>query len=262
MAGTLEGRHAFVTGAGRGIGAAIARALAAEGAALTLAGRNTEALAVLARELRERDRAARIETVALDVTDAESVERAFAQSRARLGDATVLVNNAGAAQSAPFARTDDALWQRMLDVNATGAMRCLRAALPGMLAAGWGRVVNVASTAGQKGYPYVAAYVAAKHALVGLTRAVALEVATKGITVNAVCPGFTETDLLKDSVENIVRTTGRSETDARAELAKSNPQRRFVQPDEVAAAVRWLCLPAAASVTGQAISVSAGEVMA
>jgi len=260
MAGTLEGRHAFVTGAGRGIGAAIARALAAEGAALTLAGRNTEALAALAHELRERG--ARIETMALDVTSAESVERAFAQSRVRLGDATVLVNNAGAAESAPFARTDDALWQRMLEVNATGAMRCLRAALPGMLAAGWGRVVNVASTAGQKGYPYVAAYVAAKHALVGLTRAVALEVATKGITVNAVCPGFTETDLLKDSVDNIVRSTGRSEADARAELAKSNPQRRFVQPDEVAAAVRWLCSPAAASVTGQSISVAGGEVMA
>lgn len=261
MAGTLEGRHAFVTGAGRGIGAAIARALAADGAALTLAGRNVDALAALARELRERDRSARVETVALDVTSAESVERAFAQARTRLGDPAVLVNNAGQAASAPFLKTDAALWQRMLQVNLTGAMLCAQAALPGMLEAGWGRIVNVASTAGLVGYAYVAAYCAAKHGLVGLTRALALELATRGVTVNAVCPGYTDTDIVREGIERVVAATGRSADEARAGFVRSNPQGRLVRPVEVADAVAWLCGEGAGAVTGQAVSVSGGEVM-
>jgi NAD(P)-dependent dehydrogenase (short-subunit alcohol dehydrogenase family) len=194
---------------------------------------------------------------AVDVTDPASVAEAFA----RAGAADILVNNAGQAASSPFMRTDAELWQRMLDVNLTGAYHCIQAALPGMLDAGWGRIVNVASTAGLTGYRYVAAYCAAKHGLVGLTRALALELAMKGITVNAVCPGYTETDIVQEAVANIVRKTGRSAEQARAELAAGNPQGRLVQPDEVAHAVAMLCMPAAAAMNGQAIAVAGGEVM-
>jgi NAD(P)-dependent dehydrogenase (short-subunit alcohol dehydrogenase family) len=193
----------------------------------------------------------------VDVTDAEGVAAAFA----RAGAVDILVNNAGQAASAPFGRTDAALWQRMLDVNLTGAYHCIQAALPAMLDAGWGRIVNVASTAGLTGYRYVVAYCAAKHGLVGLTRALALEVASRGVTVNAVCPGFTDTDIVADAVANIVRKTGRTEEQARAELAAANPQGRLVQPDEVAHAVAWLCMPGAAAMNGQAIAVAGGEVM-
>jgi NAD(P)-dependent dehydrogenase (short-subunit alcohol dehydrogenase family) len=173
----------------------------------------------------------------------------------------ILVNNAGQAASAPFGRTDAALWQRMLDVNLTGAYHCIQATLPGMLDLGWGRIVNVASTAGLTGYRYVAAYCAAKHGLVGLTRALALEVAAQGVTVNAVCPGYTETDIVLAAVANIVRKTGRSEDQARAALAAANPQGRLVQPDEVAHAVAWLCMPGASAMNGQAVAVAGGEVM-
>jgi NAD(P)-dependent dehydrogenase (short-subunit alcohol dehydrogenase family) len=193
----------------------------------------------------------------VDVSDAASVEAAFG----RAGAVDILVNNAGQAASAPILRTDGEKWQRMLDVNLTGAYHCIQAALPGMLDGGWGRIVNVASTAGLTGYRYVAAYCAAKHGLVGLTRALALELATKGITVNAVCPGYTETGIVQDAVANIVRKTGRSEQQARAELAAGNPQGRLVQPDEVAHAVAMLCMPAAAAMNGQAIAVAGGEVM-
>ena len=185
----------------------------------------------------------------------------FAQARAALGPVSMLVNNAGQAESAPFGKTSPELWQRMLDVNLTGTFLCTQSALPDMLAARAGRIVNIASTAGQRGYAYVAAYVAAKHGVIGLTRALALEMAQKGITVNAVCPGYTETEILRQSINNVMAKTGRSEAEARAEFAQSNPQRRMVQPQEVADAVQWLCSDAAASITGQSISVSGGEVM-
>ncbi|KGF82113.1 3-hydroxyacyl-CoA dehydrogenase [Massilia sp. JS1662] len=249
---TLQGKHAVVTGASRGIGLAIAHALRAQGARVTLMARDARALDAAAAGL-GGDTA--WQTV--DVTDADGVAAAFA----RAGAVDILVNNAGQAASAPFGRTDAALWQRMLDVNLTGAWHCIHAALPGMLDGGWGRVVNVASTAGLTGYRYVAAYCAAKHGLVGLTRALALEVANKGVTVNAVCPGFTDTDIVADAVANIVRKTGRSADQARAELASANPQGRLVQPDEVAHAVAWLCMPGAAALNGQAIAVAGGEVM-
>lgn len=257
MAGTLQGRHAVVTGASRGIGAAIAHMLAAEGASLTLMGRSLAPLQDLALQLPGIGHAA----VAVDVSDAASVGRGFEQARAALGPVAILVNNAGQAESAPFGKTSLELWRQMLDVNLTGTFLCTQAALPDLLGAGWGRVVNVASTAGLTGYAYVSAYVAAKHGVVGLTRALALELARKGITVNAVCPGYTETDILKDSIARIVAKTGRSEAEARAEFSAGNPQGRIVQPEEVADAVRWLCSPAASSITGQAISVSGGEVM-
>lgn len=253
----LAGRHAVVTGAARGIGAAIARALAADGARLTLMGRRLEALQALARELPGAEHAA----VAVDVAEAASVAQAFAQARQANGPVAILVNNAGQAESAPFGKTSLELWQRMLAVNLTGAFLCSQAALADMLAAQAGRIVNVASTAGQKGYAYVSAYVAAKHGVVGLTRSLALELAKKGITVNAVCPGYTETDILRESIANVMAKTGRSEAEARAEFAAGNPQGRIVLPEEVADAVRWLCAPGAAAITGQCVSVSGGEVM-
>jgi NAD(P)-dependent dehydrogenase (short-subunit alcohol dehydrogenase family) len=252
----LQGRHALVTGAARGIGAAIARTLAQDGARLTLLGRKRETLEALAAQLPGQHG-----FVVADVADERQVRAAFEQARAARGPVTILVNNAGQAESAPFAKTSLALWQRMLEVNLTGTFLCTQAALPDMLAAGSGRIVNIASTAAQKGYAYVAAYVAAKHGVLGLTRSLALELARKDITVNAVCPGYTETDILRESIANVVAKTGRSEEQARAEFASGNPQGRIVQPQEVADAVRWLCSDGASAITGQAISVSGGEVM-
>ncbi|MBM3521635.1 MAG: SDR family oxidoreductase, partial [Alphaproteobacteria bacterium] len=227
---SLAGRHALVTGGGRGIGAAIAKALIAEGAAVTLLGRDSSVLARTAGET-----GAAFETG--DVTDPASLARAFEAARLARGPIAILVNNAGQAASAPLVKTDDALWQRMIAVNLTGTFNAMRLALPAMITARWGRVVNVASTGGLTGYRYVSAYSAAKHGVVGLTRSAALEVAKSGVTVNAVCPGFTETDMASESIANIAAKTGRSQAEARAELERMNPQGRLVRPDEVAATV-------------------------
>lgn len=252
LQGKLQGKHAIVTGASRGIGLAIARTLHANGARVTLMARDAQALQAAALELGGAS-----SWLTVDVSDQASVLDAFT----RAGAADILVNNAGQAASSPFLKTDAALWQRMLDVNLTGAYHCIQAALPAMLNTGWGRIVNVASTAGLTGYRYVAAYCAAKHGLVGLTRALALELAAKGVTVNAVCPGYTETDIVQEAIANIVRKTGRSETQARAQLAAANPQGRLVRPEEVAHAVAMLCMPDAAALNGQAIAVAGGELM-
>ena len=259
LVSTLQGRHAVVTGAARGIGAAIVRMLAAEGAAVTLLGRQRDALHRVADGLPQLSGGLHGVVVA-DVSDAAQVQAAFGEARAARGPIAILVNNAGQAESAPFMKTSAELWQRMLAVNLTGSFVCAQAALPDMLKARSGRIVNIASTAGQKGYAYVSAYVAAKHGVIGLTRSLALELATKGVTVNAVCPGYTETDILRDSIANVVAKTGRSEAQARAEFAAGNPQQRIVLPEQVADAVRWLCGDAAAAITGQSISVSGGEV--
>jgi NAD(P)-dependent dehydrogenase (short-subunit alcohol dehydrogenase family) len=231
---TLTGKHAVVTGGNRGIGAAIVRALQEHGARVTIIHRAT-----------------------VDVADGGAVARAFAA----MGRVDILVNNAGQAGSAPFAKTDHELWRRMLSVNLDGTYYCMQAVLPGMREAGWGRIVNIASTAGLVGYRYVSAYCAAKHGVVGLTRAVALEVATLGITVNAVCPGYTETDMASDAIAKIAERTKRTREEARAELEAHNPQHRLVRPEEVANAVAWLCLPGSEAITGQAIAVAGGEVM-
>ncbi len=252
----FSGHHVLITGAGRGIGAAIARRLAGPGVRLSLLGRQLEPLNALAAAL-----PGHAQGVVCDVSDSVAVAAAFAQARQQFGPVHILVNNAGQAASAPLGRTTDELWQTMLGVNLSGSFHCAREVLPDMRAAGWGRIVNIASTAGQRGYPYVAAYVAAKHGVIGLTRALALELATQGITVNAVCPGYTDTDLLRDSVANVVSKTGRSTDEALQEFTRHNPQGRVIQPDEVAATVAWLCSDEAASITGQSLSVSGGEVM-
>jgi NAD(P)-dependent dehydrogenase (short-subunit alcohol dehydrogenase family) len=254
----LVGQHAIVTGGGRGIGVAVAAELGRLGADLTLMGRTRDVLQAAAARLEdELGRTVRGEV--MDVTDPEQVERAFSGAAATLGSPSILVNNAGAARSAPFARTDAELWQEMIELNLTSTYLCTQQALPGMLAAGYGRIVNMASIAGLIGYAYVTAYCAAKHGVVGLTRALAREVARTGVTVNAVCPGYTETEMVARAIATIKEKTGRTEEQARAELASHNPQGRLVEPAEVAQAVGWLCLPSSSAITGQAIAVAGGE---
>jgi NAD(P)-dependent dehydrogenase (short-subunit alcohol dehydrogenase family) len=251
----LAGRHALVTGGGRGIGAAIAAMLAGAGARVTLLGRTGPELKATAKALPGGALA-----VTADVTDAATVERAFDEARAAAGEIAILVNNAGLAKSRPLAKTDEAFWRAMLEVNLTGAYHCTRAALPAMLSANWGRIVNVASTAGLRGYAYCTAYCAAKHGLVGLTRALALEVAKTGVTVNSVCPGYTDTGIVRDAIRNIGEKTARSEAEARESLVTFNPQQRLVQPAEVASAVLWLCSPGSESMNGQSLAIAGGEV--
>jgi 3-hydroxybutyrate dehydrogenase len=249
----IAGRHALVTGGGSGVGAAIALALAQAGANVTILGRRRSALDEVAQanEL--------IFAVEGDVTDEASLSRAFSEASEARGAPSIVVANAGAADSVPFHRMEMAAWQAMLAVNLTGVFTTFRAALPAMREAGEGRLLAIASTAGLKGYPYVAHYCAAKHGVVGLVKALALETVKTGITVNALCPGFTETPLVERSIETIMAKTGKGRDEAVNALTANNPQGRFIQPDEIADAVLWLCGSGAASVTGQAISISGGE---
>lgn len=255
----MKGRHALVTGGGTGIGAAIARALAAEGAKLTLVGRREETLRATVEELRASGAVGAVFCTA-DVTSAADVEKAFEEARAANGPISILVNNAGAASSGPFATLRVEEWRAAMAVNLDALLHTCQAALPDLLADEAGRIVNLASTAGLKGYAYTAAYGAAKHGAIGLTRALAAEFARTGLTVNAVCPGFTDTRLVADAVATIQARTGRSEERALGELTRFNPQQRLVSTGEVAATVLWLCLPESRSINGQAIAVAGGEV--
>lgn len=252
--GVLDNRHALITGGGTGIGAAIARALAGEGAAVSLAGRRKTPLEDVAASL------AKATAIVADVTkQADCLAMASAARRAH-GPIDIVVANAGAAASAPVEKTDISRWQSMIDVNLTGAFLTVKAALADVTrnSEGARRIIFIASTAGLKGYPYVAAYCAAKHGVVGLTRALSLELQSTGVTVNAVCPGYTDTPLLKAAAEMISTKTGRSAEDSRAMLAKDNPSGRLIKPDEVALVVLRLCSPASALVNGQAIEVTGG----
>ena len=248
--------HALITGGAGGIGFAIARRLARDGHAVTLAGRRQDAL---------EDAAGKIggsAFVVMDVTDEASVQTALETAVKQKGFLTALVNNAGHAASAPFAKTSLETWQKTLAVNLTGTFLVTQAALPSLQKAGCGRIVNIASTAGLKGYPYTAAYVAAKHGVVGLTKTLAQELAKDGIAVNAVCPGFTRTAMLERALAAISEKTGRSREDALAEIIRHNPQARLIEPEEVAEVVAWLLSDAAKAVTGQTIAVAGGEALA
>lgn len=253
MSGLPRSPHALVTGGGRGIGREIAAALVRSGALVTILGRDRATLeeAVAANNAHFAEMA--------DVADQTALEAAITAARARQ-PIDILIANAGAAETAPFSKSDSALFRRMMDVNFMGVVHAAQAVLPGMRERPYGRIVAVASTAGLKGYPYVSAYSAAKHAVVGLVRALALELARTRVTVNAVCPGFTDTDLVAKSIENITRKTGRSREQALAELSRHNPQGRLVKPAEVADTVLWLCGEGASAITGQAIAVAGGEV--
>ena len=254
----LDGMRALITGGGSGIGLAIARRLDAMGVTLTLLGRDR---VKLDHALRELAGDGPHDALVCDVGDSAAVATAFGRLAGEGRSPQIVINNAGTATSARLEDTSDAAWNEILRVNLSGTFHCTRAALPVLMEAHFGRIVNIASTAGLIGYPRVAAYCAAKHGVVGLTRALALELARTHITVNAVCPGYTETGIVGDAIANIVRATGRSESDAREALLRRNPQRRMVRPDEVAATVAWLCLPESQSINGQAISLSGGEVM-
>ncbi|HVO45494.1 MAG TPA: SDR family NAD(P)-dependent oxidoreductase [Steroidobacteraceae bacterium] len=256
-AGPLAGRHALITGASRGIGAAIAAALSHAGARVSLTGRDSESLARVAAGVGGSDKAL---PLVADVTDPASVSRAWAAAREHFGLVHLLVNNAGQAASATFAKTDLELWNRLIAVNLTGTYLCARESIGDMLQAGFGRIVNIASIAGLRGAAYISAYASSKHAVIGLTRSLALEYATRNITVNAVCPGYVDTDIVRNAVANIVSKTGRSEDEAMAAIVATNPQRRLIQPREVADTVLWLCQPGTESVTGQSIVLAGGEV--
>src|SRR5712692_167123 len=250
---TLAGKHAFVTGGGRGIGRAVAAALAGAGATVTVIGR-TEA------PLRETVAAGAAAGCGIaDVTDVVEIKRQVAAAEAACGPIAILINNAGSVESGPFTKADPSVFHTMWNVHLMGAVYATQAVLPGMIERGFGRIVNVASTAGLKGYAYVTAYCAAKHALVGLTRALAAETATRGVTVNAVCPGFADTELLRDSIDRVVEKTGRARSDVLAEYLHDSPIGRLIRPEEVAAAVLYLCSTEAAAVTGTTLAVAGGE---
>jgi NAD(P)-dependent dehydrogenase (short-subunit alcohol dehydrogenase family) len=248
MTMSVSGKHALVTGGGSGIGSTIALALADAGAIVTVCGRRRQQL----DEMAARHKNIHAETA--DVTDQKSIAQLYGR-----GPFDIVVANAGGAQSAPAEKISAELWSNTLNVNLTGAFFSVQPALSGMRAKKWGRIVFIASTAGIRAAPYIAPYVAAKHGVIGLMRTLALETAKDGITVNAICPSYTETPMLEQAVARIVATTKRSEAEARAALAAKNPQGRFITPQEIAETVLWLCTEGAASITGQAISLSGGE---
>jgi 3-hydroxybutyrate dehydrogenase len=252
MTGLPHSPHAVVTGASRGIGREIASSLTRSGAVVTAIGRDKAALKDVVAAGN-----ARFYAIA-DVSDSAAVSAAIGEAASRQ-PVDILIANAGTAESAPFAKSDDALFARMMDVNFMGVVHAIRAVLPSMRERPYGRIVAIASTAGLKGYAYVSAYSAAKHAVVGLVRSLALELAATRVTVNAVCPGFTDTDLATGSIDTIMRKTGRDRSDALTELTRHNPQGRLVLPSEVADAVLWLCGVGSSAITGQAISVAGGE---
>ncbi len=259
LTGDLAGRHAIVTGGGRGIGAAIATELARRGAHLTLLGRSEPALTSHANALRG-EFATPVETRTCDLQDENAIEAVFVAAFSSLGEPYILVNNAGQAESTPFTQITRESWDRLLAVNLTATFLCMQQVLPSMEKARAGRIVNIASTAGVKGYARTAAYCASKHGVVGLTRALAIETAKLGITVNAVCPGYTDTAMVEGAQRNVMAARGVSAEEARQLIARTIPRGSLIQPAEVADAVGWLCSPGASAITGQTIMVAGGEV--
>lgn len=251
----LANKHAVISGAGSGIGAAIAEALDKHGVRITAMGRRLEALQSQVKKLRDA------QAIKCDLTQSEQVHAAFDKATEQFGTVDIMINNAGQVISNAFVNMDQQQWQTMLDCNLNSVFTCSKLTYPAMCNAGWGRIINIASTAALKGYAYVSGYCAAKHAVVGLTRALALEAAQTGVTVNAICPGYTDTDIITRAVDTISAKTGCSPTQALDQLTKANPQRRLIQPTEVANTVVWLCSEESQSITGQSIAIAGGEVM-
>ncbi len=257
----LANKLAFITGGGRGIGRAIAIAFAREGASVTVAARTREQIESVAKEIAD-EFGTEVLAVECDVANSESVAQALERANEKFGRGPdILVNNAGIVETASFMKTDEAMWQRHLAVNLTGTFHCTRAALPVMLERGWGRIINIASIAGKTGAPYISAYAASKHGVLGLTRSLALEVAASGITVNAICPGYVDTDMTSRGIENIVQKTGTSAQDALAAIKKRSPQNRLVTAEEVAALALLLASEEGRGINGQAINVDGGTVL-
>lgn len=255
---TLTNSHAIVTGGATGIGAAISTALLDCGANVTIVGRRKS---VLHEAVAQFPNSSNAQAVVADVSSADAVNQAVAEARSSFGPVDILINCAGAAPTMPFHKLKVDEWNEVLAVNLNGVFHCTSAVINEMRERKSGRIINIASTSALKGYAYVSAYCAAKHGVLGLTRALAMETATHGITVNAICPGYTDTDIIRDSVKNIVEKTGRSEAQALESFTDTNPQKRLIAPEEVAETVLWLCCNNSRSITGQAISVSGGEVM-
>ena len=253
---TLSGKHAVITGGGTGIGLAIAQAFKTEGATLTLMARNLDRLNQAATKLGDN-----VTVIECDVTDPESVTKAFEQAEHENGMVDILVNNAGAAESAPFAKTSLESWNRMLDVNLTGPFLCSQAVIHNMTEANEGRIITISSTAGLKAFHKISAYGAAKHGVIGLTRNIAFELAKTNITANCICPGFTQTDIAANAIQNIVKKTGMTAQEAESAIISTNPQGRMIKPEEIAATAVWLASDAAKSTTGQSIAISGGETM-
>lgn len=257
----LKGKHAVVTGGGRGIGASVAKTLFERGASVTLMGRTLEVLGETVKRFDTADMPQTIEFVQLDVSKHDAVQLAFDKAVNQLGAVDILVNNAGIAESVPFEKTSIKQFDKTMDVNLRGTFSCTQAALQFMNKDDYGRIINIASTAALKGYAYVSAYSASKHAVVGLTRSLALELAKTKITVNAICPGFTETEMLDRSIENIMNKTDKTAEEAKRILSANNPQHKLIQPKEIADTAVWLCQVSSSSITGQSIVIAGGEVM-
>ena len=250
----------MVTGGGTGIGAAIAALLAQHGAAVTVLGRRFDVLQQQVDKLIAIPDV-KAQAVSCDLTQPETVASAFAQATAAFGPVDIMVNNAGQVETAPFHKVGRAQWEQALSINVGSVFTCMQLVYPSMRQRGWGRIVNIASTAALKGYAYVSPYCASKHAVVGLTRSVALEAATTGVTVNAICPGYTDTEIVSAAIDTLVAKTGRSAEQALKEFTGANPQGRLIQPFEVANTVLWLCLPGSESITGQSLAIAGGEIM-
>jgi len=256
----LKGQHALITGGSRGIGAAISNALAALGADISLLARDNKTLINQSDHLKA-EFGANVFYASTDITNEEEIEGSFNKSIDANGPIDILINNAGIGKSMPFHKMDLEFWKATLDLNLTGTFLCTKQVYENMRERGYGRIINISSTVGLRGYPYIAAYTASKHAVIGLTRTLALEAVKKGITVNAICPGYTETDLVSEAIDNIAKTSGRDKKNIKTEIENISPMGRLVTPEEVAESVAWLCLPSSASITGQAIVVAGGSVM-